>query len=239
MNWIAIPTITAYNELVACVDSILNSNLENISLVIAINGGNSDILDYCQKLTHEKLREFKYFFNSDNLGCSASWNLMAQYAFMNGAKSVLIINDDLIFSDPDGIVNMFKVSAENPEALIIGNVNAFSSFVLTTKVYKQVGQFDENFWPAYFEDNDYHHRCDLEGIKTIKVEAGIMTVGSVSIKTNERLAALNNLTFKYNQQYFEDKWGGPPGCTKFSKAFDGDRNKIWSVKQQYELGKLI
>ena len=34
----------------------------------------------------------------------------------------------------------------------------FSCFMIHRDTYKKVGPFDEEYWPAYYEDNDYHVR---------------------------------------------------------------------------------
>jgi hypothetical protein len=40
-----------------------------------------------------------------------------------------------------------------------GEGNAFSAFALTRAGFGALGRFDENFWPAYYEDCDYLQRA--------------------------------------------------------------------------------
>ena len=41
----------------------------------------------------------------------------------------------------------------------------FTNFILTNKIFDKVGLFDENIYPAYFEDNDYWKRILLSSEK--------------------------------------------------------------------------
>ena len=217
--YIAVPTIVAYKELVKCIETIKESDVPELDVCIYNNGKNEAIVDFLTQLSADE--RFYYIQAEQNMGCSASWNIMINRAFMKGADRVLVINDDLVFADPEGIKRMMDTSAHNPQSLIIGNVNAFSAFVLTPWVYRLVGEFDEGFWPAYFEDNDYHYRCKLQGVETIRVEAGIQTEGSASIKTDSSLNQLNGQSFSINRQRYMDKWGGTPGEEIFLVAWDG------------------
>src|ERR1041385_5581337 len=43
----------------------------------------------------------------------------------------------------------------------------FSGFMIDRRCWEKVGVFDENFKPAYYEDNDYHYRINLARLKAI------------------------------------------------------------------------
>ena len=85
--------------------------------------------------------------------------------------------------------------------------------------------FDENYFPAYFEDNDFHYRLKLAITKkygNLKMHAGTKKMNpalfrnSMTIKKDPKV----NSGFTANQKYFTKKWGGPPGHEKFKTAWN-------------------
>ena len=78
-------------------------------------------------------------------------------------------------------------------------------------IVKEVGLFDEYFYPIYFEDNDYYERVIRSSFKnnyisgTIKVNAP--HGASQTIHSDERLRNKNNETFLKNKDYFIEKQG--------------------------------
>jgi thiol-disulfide isomerase/thioredoxin len=85
-------------------------------------------------------------------------------------------------------------------------------------IFEKVGDFDENLYPAYFEDNDYLYRMKLANImveKSMKLVPLVMRHSS-SINKDPKL----NKDFIKNKNYFVDKWGGEPNREKFKKPFN-------------------
>jgi GT2 family glycosyltransferase len=81
--------------------------------------------------------------------------------------------------------------------------------MLPRKLVETIGLFDENIWPAYFEDNDYHFRCILGGMGI-----GVWTwLAPFRHARSSTIVKYPNLIphFAKNQQYFIAKWGGLPG----------------------------
>jgi len=76
---------------------------------------------------------------------------------------------------------------------------------------EKVGYFDVNYFPAYFEDNDYGLRCILG-----KVNVGIVQAAryyhfwSRSIHEGG-VGTLNSKYFGANQTFYNRKWGGAIG----------------------------
>jgi GT2 family glycosyltransferase len=78
----------------------------------------------------------------------------------------------------------------------------FSCFMITPRTIELVGTFDENFDPAWFEDNSYHRRINLGGFDVIKFPVPYIHRGSTTTKKLTR--PMNSLK---SQQYYEAKWG--------------------------------
>ncbi len=106
----------------------------------------------------------------------------------------------------------------------------FSAFMLNRKCWEVVGEFDEIFFPAYYEDNDYHYRIQLAGMDAITYPpAMFFHWGSAT-----QLEALNRpLTDSSNQhaQYIR-KWGGDPTKETFKHPYNDEAKPITSVMQK-------
>ncbi len=97
-----------------------------------------------------------------NMGVAGSWNQCAK--MFPEEQSWLLINDDAYFL-PGYLEKVCTVARANTEQPIIylNHSNAYYCFVWTAFGRKEIGEFDENFWPAYYEDCDYKVRLKLKG----------------------------------------------------------------------------
>ena len=79
----------------------------------------------------------------------------------------------------------------------------FSCFMITPRTVELVGTFDENFDPAWHEDNDYAVRTQaLLGLGVVKFKIPYIHRGSSS--TKKLLRPLNS---RKGQEYYIKKWG--------------------------------
>lgn len=87
----------------------------------------------------------------------------------------------------------------------------FSCFMVKPDFFRHVGEFDENFMPAYLEDGDMHARLALADLKAyIYGGSRFYHLGSRVIKTDRKAWEDNEVSFPKNQAYFVEKWGNPP-----------------------------
>lgn len=108
----------------------------------------------------------------------------------------------------------------------------FSCFLIKPDLVDKIGWFDENFRPAYFEDNDYHYRMFLSGLHAKRIStAPYFHYGSKTSQLNQDVKDSLDKNFTKNKLYFIHKWGDSP-----SKCMDGQgfkvpfSNKALSVK---------
>jgi GT2 family glycosyltransferase len=131
----------------------------------------------------------------------------------------LFVTDDITFGsgDLDAIVEMIE-SSDDP-AVITGSYSqpkllSFCYGALNRTAVETVGLVDEwTFYPIYFGDNDYRHRCKLAGVEWIEFD-GDMHHGdddstSATLKASQHFQRRNQETFGRNRQAYIDKWGGP------------------------------
>ena len=82
-----------------------------------------------------------------------------------------------------------------------------------------IGCFDENFFPAYCEDQDYARRAALAGLSEENcADTAVLHGGSSAIFANQELALQNRITQSRNIAYYVRKWGGDAGHEEFDSA---------------------
>lgn len=169
-----------------------------------------------------------------NKPLAKAWNDGFDRAVAGGCEYIFILNDDILF-DQNGVENLVKemdrlgegnvvlVSSNN----VIGELSDpyhilahqqpyeapasvadhpnYSCFMVRKDFFEKVGRFDENFKPAWFEDNDSHHRIEMLGYRAICTAASsCVHFGGVST------AMISNPTSEKSRQYYVMKWGGLP-----------------------------
>jgi hypothetical protein len=109
----------------------------------------------------------------------------------------------------------------------------FSAFAINKKCWEEVGEFDEGFYPAYFEDNDLHLRIKLLNLKAICLPTSLFyhfgsgTRNDVSRVSNDA----KNMQFENNRAYYIQKWGGMPEREKFRHPFNDENKSVRCTKQ--------
>jgi hypothetical protein len=148
----------------------------------------------------------------------------------------------------------------------VESTHQFNCFYISKKCFKTVGSFDENFFPAYIEDDDYRIRILKSGIKYKNSHGShdlFSHVGSATIKSLSEIEKLRAYkSFQLNRDYMERKWGGnqfsiPKWRPVFEHPFDDPdwplykwvlnseerKNKLWdnlySDPKDYRLPILV
>lgn len=175
--------------------------------------------------------------HGSNRGVARSWNDIIVESGEIGCKTLIICNDDVVFTDGD-IDKLAEKAQKYPDRYMVScagwhdyyqkrvDSHGYSCFVLNPVAVQELGYFDENFVPAYFEDTDHHRRASLSGLVEENVpDTGVIHLGSNSIRYNKELEKQNVYTFTENRNYYMDKWGGTPGNELFKRPFnDPDTN---------------
>lgn len=96
-----------------------------------------------------------------------------------------------------------------------------------------VGLMDEyEFYPIYYDDDDYERRCRLAGVDWTVYNGDIRhgddgREGSVTIKSDPEAAKANSRTFPENGGRYLAKWGGRPGFETFTTPWDSGAPLSW------------
>jgi GT2 family glycosyltransferase len=106
----------------------------------------------------------------------------------------------------------------------------FSCFMITPETYSHIGEFDEGFTPAYFEDNDYCYRTILSGMKCVRSQ-NAMFYHYGSLTQNQQVPVVSSASFNQNKNYFINKWGGEPGREVYTIPWNNQLYNWTATKQ--------
>lgn len=208
-------------------------------LILIDNASHDDTPIYFQRLAESE--NVFFFRNAENIGCAGAWNYGIKYAIEKfDSKYFFIPNNDILLhplaidilikalrhpksilttaTDVSGRVAQATdvLKMKIPEKTRLTEAPEFSCFMLNKKAIDKVGYFDEKFYPAYFEDNDYHYRIKLAGCRAVKTNKALyFHYGSRTIKDNPDVKEKSNLGYTANREYYKQKWGGKPGEEKY------------------------
>lgn len=231
----------AYSALTeAMIRSALVSDNE-VELIIFTHSSDERISRLIHKLEGGQviLKDYR-----QNRGLAKSWN--EGIMMSEDADVTIIFNDDITFS-PGDVDLIAKTSVENPRNFIVTCagwnevhqarmvLHGLACFAIQKIAIDTVGYFDENFWPAYFEDNDFWRRCILAGLSHVNCsDTNVIHKGSQSIRNSLKLNLQNETTFRANEQYYFSKWGGGPREETFPTPFDNPELDLFISKGSVE-----
>jgi GT2 family glycosyltransferase len=133
------------------------------------------------------------------LGYGGAWNLIIKSTPY--APYWVMVNDDAWF-EPGAL----QTIAENVNTALLNFVEIsprWSCVVFGEGAVEQVGLFDENFYPIYFEDNDYERRYLNAGLEINYINAMVHHDNSSTLASG--FQRINEITFSRNHTYFESK----------------------------------
>jgi GT2 family glycosyltransferase len=154
-----------------------------------------------------------------NIGVAASWNFICRQIFKHYDHAI-IMNDDIYWGRKEWEVEMFIKG--NIDKHLITTPLDWCNFILSKKTFEEVGGFDEQFFPAYFEDNDYSYRMKLQGKSLYKVPFMLPQVHRVSQTMESGGLEMQYIKdgFRNNKKRYVEKWGGEPECETFKTPFN-------------------
>jgi GT2 family glycosyltransferase len=130
--------------------------------------------------------------------------------------------------------NVGALLARDKEGLGVTPHPDFSAFALSRRCWKEVGEFDEIFAPAYFEDNDYHYRIKLAGMDAITYPPAMFYhYGSRTLEeaSENGKRTVTSEAFNRNRAMYGMKWGGRPGGETYTTPYDEAMTPITATKQ--------
>lgn len=193
-------------------------------LVIVDNTNDRDI--------HERFRHRVHgtFAEGRNLGVARSWNTGIEYALARGVDFITLASTSIRFHDGGhGLARTADLAAENHQwPYGFESMNGWHLITFGARFFDEVGFFDEEFHPAYFEDNDmiWRARCAgiLEPAGGDRAARKIPWIGALKydcVRDGHAIANCDiNVDLAALRDYYTRKWGGPPGEEKWTRPFN-------------------
>ena len=180
-----------------------------------------------------------------------AWNDGIRKAGELGCDYVLVLNDDLVLKSNaiDRLVEFAEAHQEAvlwsmgshdnletletcPEDETFSEHPHFAAFMVKPTILSDVGLFDENLVPAYFEDSSYHAQIALANKKAYAYGGSrCFHFGSRTANEDEIFRDELGPQFRKNAQYFMQKWG-------FGTVNDVDEMRTTYYKHPYNIPEL-
>lgn len=238
---LAIPTLNRLDRLLVMLESVAASTRQPDRVLIVNNGGQID-----NALRLDLLRQFTLdvYTPNANLGVAGSVN----FAMRNVPAGwyFLHANDDIEYA-PECIGRMALAAETHDDAPRFyvpdhGVGSAFTTFLIPASFMTMVGYFDEQFFPAYFEDNDLGLRMNKFGIERVIVKdaAYVHHTSSTRLADAQDPAkmAQHHANFVANEQRYFTKWGGLPDHERYDVPYNGTRGHSQANFHLWHLGEL-
>ncbi len=208
---VCIPAFSDPINIEGCIESILKSNNETYELDILLfnNSERDDIINKCKTLSYST-DEIRLYDHRTNRGCSVCWNDAIEHVFVhaqNKYAALIIVNDDIKFNN-NSFIEFVDFVTKNPDYVVIKGAG-YSVFGYTRLAYEKLGFFDENIYPAYFEDSDFSARIQNAGLNEIDHIVDTSHVGSSSIPSNNLRNMFEEVYLPRTRAYYHKKWGNP------------------------------
>jgi|SRR5579871_102643 len=215
MIFIGIPILNRADLLWSCLAAI---DLAADVLIVNNNSIDPQFAHSLERARYERLN-IRVLHQARNLGVAASWNLILREGFAAGHQRVFIGSNDTVLR-PGSLAAALAAPTE-PDVRV-WFLCSHNFFLIDQRAIADVGWFDENFYPAYKEDQDYSYRMRLAGVREVNVDgAGGDHFGSATIRSNPLYMARNAVTHgNWNQNHYLMKWGGDAGAEKFTHPYD-------------------
>jgi GT2 family glycosyltransferase len=194
---VIIPVLNRFDLLEECISSIdcavehllVIDNSGQYSMPSGLYGGKATVLNM-----------------PANLGVAGSWNLgIKSFPF---APYWVVASNDIKYAPGE----LQKLADKSSPDVLIKTSQAWSSFSIGRNIVKTVGLFDENYHPAYYEDNDYEARMDRLGLRGSSVSADINVIAygaATTIQDTQELFSRNISTNESNYKYWQEKFNSP------------------------------
>jgi len=193
---LTVPVLNRYDLL----QRMLSSIDYPVKHLLIIDNGASMVMEDMEVDVPDCVEFTTYLPMPANLGVAASWNL--------GIKSFpyddrwFFASNDVVFK-PGALERLCE--ARTDEITLSKMFPHWHAFSVGYEAVRRLGLFDEAFFPAYFEDNDYNTRANRFGVPIRKLDIPADHDNSSTLKSDSVFQALNGDTFARNQAYYQAK----------------------------------
>ena len=220
---IVIPVHNQLHYTRQCLESLNASGCPD-TMIVVINNASTD--DTAQFLAQRP--ELRVIHNPENRACAAAWN---QGLKASSTRWIVFLNNDVVVA-PDWLHNLIEFAENNNVDIVTpamgeGELNHDftryaqdvvvkmksvrrrgdahgACFVVSSKVFESIGNFDENFRKGGHEDTDFFWRAKAAGFEL--ATTGCTYIHHFSGSTLRMIVAAHGSHHKEDAAYFRRKW---------------------------------
>jgi GT2 family glycosyltransferase len=176
--------------------------------IYVVDNGHQDIKS---KIKHPNIEVIE---NEKNVGVANSINQLCNLIF-EWNDYAIILNDDIYLGRKDWEVDNLLTNFQKDFYVTMQD---WCAFIMPKKTFKEVGEFDGEFFPAYYEDDDYKYRMKLKGKNIFQIPF-LNPFLFQNSQTIEKEPSFRPLIENCKKRFIE-KWGGEPNHEKFKTPFN-------------------
>lgn len=169
-----------------------------------------------------------------NLGCARSWNMGVGKMFAEDAEYLVIMSSSMMFGPVLQTTFLAQMQTFWGANAIEATGHGWHLIAFHRSIFQQVGIFDTNFYPAYFEDVDFGRRIYISKLSGTWQNVWINAISQGHGLHQHRGHVYAPATPLL--QYYELKWGGGKGNEQWELPFNG---KPISYFPNYEIEELV
>lgn len=220
--YVGFPILNRYDLLPLVFDGFCKSSIIPNEVIIVNNGLNKYLIEKVLMLHHYPFTT-RIIQPEKNIGVAKAWNMIIKETQIER----IIINDDVIMNS-DTIKALLDTDGEIVACSKFSSLNAYSCFLIRDSCVEKVGYFDEEISPdyAYFEDNDYQYRLELNGIVMKRADCSAEHINGGSRTMNAYSPSqlqVHHMKFNYARNNYIEKWGGEPYHETYTEEYNGKR----------------
>jgi hypothetical protein len=153
-----------------------------------------------------------------NIGVARAWNVGAREVLEKNLDYLVIVSTSMYFGPVMYHTFMTHLQTFKDQNVIEATGHGWHLIALHRRLFEAVGLFDENFYPAYFEDVEWSHRLR---IKNLQGGFNHVWINAITRGVGLHARAVTCLPQPL-MDYYAEKWGGGKENETFNLPF-GDK----------------
>ncbi|KKL63663.1 hypothetical protein LCGC14_2172860 [marine sediment metagenome] len=174
-----------------------------------------------------------------NLGVARAWNVGAREVMEKKLDYLVIVSASMQFGVEFHTTFHKQMMTFWGSNIIEATGHSWHLIALHRNLFEEIGLFDENFYPAYFEQVDWCYRLKMVGKESGWPHAWLNALSQGSALHLPAVSCPADPLL----QYYREKWGGDKGEEKFKLPY-GDKpmdyfedRSIPELAEKYQLEK--
>jgi GT2 family glycosyltransferase len=220
---VVIPVLTGYERCAALVERLYQQSAPPANVLIINNG-----LAPFETPALGRAVGLEVYTPGRNLGVAASWNHGLAWSLGKDDYALtLVLNDDVVLAEHSLATYTTTLTNDVDDVLVLAPFTLpYAAWCVRTRLlFERVGPLDEQFWPAYYEDDDLRYRIALAGFRerfADNDELGVSnpTTATTSADLGETGAKWLRECYEKNRRLYDAKWGAQPPHELYSRPYD-------------------